>query len=114
MSKMEVYGLHKGTSGRQCIEHESCGEQVAVGSRLLVTNVDLLRNNVVEDALAVWILIRGNVSCRVGYLPMHFLFKSEELHATCWMVTELLWLSTNSEFRAHSFRNGGVALCVKL
>ena len=42
---MEVYGLNKGTSGRQCLRHESSGEQVRPGMKLFFTKVRLLRDD---------------------------------------------------------------------
>ena len=110
---MEVYGLNKGTSGRQCQIHESCGEQVRPGMKLFVTKVRLLREGSMEkeDALAVWALRGVDLGCRVGYLPLHVMFMSDRLHSRMLEVVELFCESTNSELRAHSHRNGGVALC---
>ena len=84
-----------------------------LNQKLLVKKIRLLREGKEEeeDALAVWVHRGFTVGCRIGYLPLHVMFMSDRLHCRELEVTELLCESANSVMRAHSHRNGGVALC---
>ena len=113
----EVVGLHMKNNGRECCQHETCGEHLMKGDvikviQTMITNVD----GVDEDALAVCRVMDGIIGCRVGFVPRvqaKMLHRRNELVVTPFaVVQELYATSTNLYLFNKSKRNYGMASCL--
>lgn len=66
----------------------------------------------IEEAVAAVVVVEGQESCRVGFLPKHYCKVQSKFIGKIVQVCELYDKSESSHKRARSHRNMGIAACV--
>ena len=112
----EVVGLLMNNNGRECNQHEICGEHLSVGEivKLIPATISNI-NGIQEEAIAVYRIIDGAVGCRVGFVPRvqaQMLHRRNEFTITPFAVVKDLYRYSNNEYlQCKSKRNYGMACC---
>ena len=113
IQRFEIVGLYCPSEGRSCTNHMACGMTVLAGDLVLVKKEQLVMNGRIEDVGAVYRVVDGAVSCKIGYLPrvLSFLGRLDELHGQYAQVTELYALSSNMYKVLKDANMQGMAAC---
>jgi hypothetical protein len=109
--EFEIVGLNANTNGRSCTLHECCGKEVEPGDvlRLVPTSVSI--DGVIEDAVKCVLVIQGNDTCTVGFVP-RVIANTEmvkEHHYLFVQVKEVYDDSDNTYKHKKSYKNHGMA-----
>jgi hypothetical protein len=69
---VDIVGTGVHNRGQSCIRHETCGMQVEVGTKVMFRWEKVVyRDQEEEDAVAVFLVTNGTITCKVGFSPAH-------------------------------------------
>jgi hypothetical protein len=69
---VDVVGTTANNRGRSCPRHSCCGMQVVEKSTVAFRREQLVfREGREEDVIAVYLVVHGVITCKVGFLPAH-------------------------------------------
>ena len=69
---VDVVGTTANNRGRSCPRHSCCGSQVVERSTVVFRCEQLVfRDQREEDVIAVYLILHGVMTCKVGFLPAH-------------------------------------------
>ena len=69
-TRVDVVGTTANNRGRSCPRHSCCGSQVVERSTVAFRREKLVfRNQREEDVIAVYLILHGVMTCKVGFLP---------------------------------------------
>ena len=120
---VKIVGTRINTNGRSCTSHETCGEAVFVGSRLMLKEetetigkcFKLILDGVLCNVVKAYLVDNEwNTLCHVGYLSKEYLHLRTVYHHTKLVVAEDFAISISSSKRYRSHRNHGMVRCVSL
>ena len=75
-----ICGLHFGTHGRNCENHDVCGKHVRVCDRLRIKLVNVsLESGVLQERIGVYSTVEHGNGCLVGFLSPSY-YKCIEIH----------------------------------
>lgn len=110
---IEIVGTAEKNRGRSCSQHDCCGSQLEVYSKVKIVKERLAYQDGgnEEDVLAVYCVADGVVGCKVGFLPQHLASRgADDYHGLYARVMEVYSpQSRNSTKRQKFHRNKGVA-----
>jgi hypothetical protein len=67
---VDIVGTGASNRGQSCVRHETCGMQVEVGTKVMFRWKKVVyRDQEEEDAVAVFLVVNGTMTCKVGFLP---------------------------------------------
>jgi hypothetical protein len=76
---VDIVGTGASNRGRSCVCHETCGMQVEVGTKVMFRWEKVVyRDQEEEDAVAVFLVANGRMSCKVGFLPAHLARRAQD------------------------------------
>ena len=123
----EIVGLFSPTHGRSCERHQVCGRSVSVGSLLKIKREVLMVDEdlgvegdengparlVPETVLKAVLIVDGQETCHVGFLPRHIALRPTEVERLSGKFAQVLELYDDLEESKHkrtkSVRNQGMA-----
>jgi hypothetical protein len=70
---VDIVGTETGENGRSCHAHEVCGMQLIPGSKVRIRKETVISPTTgdEEDCLVAYVVGKGVMTCKVGYLPRH-------------------------------------------
>ncbi len=69
---VDVVGTAANNRGRTCPRHSCCGMQVSEKSQVAFVREQMVfRDSREEDVIAVYFVLHGVMTCKVGFLPAH-------------------------------------------
>ena len=112
---IEIVGIAEKNRGRSCDQHDCCGSQLEVYSKVKIVRERLAYQNGGEEEdvlLAVYYVADGYARCKVGFLPQHLATKgADDYDGLYARVMELFSPhAKNATKRQKYYRNKGVAV----
>jgi hypothetical protein len=77
---VDIVGMGANNRGCCCIRHKTCQMQVKVGTKVMVRweKVVYQDQGQEEDAIAVFLVANGIMTCKVGFLPAHLAKRAQD------------------------------------
>ena len=115
ISSFEVCGVDLGDSGRNCFQHEICGEYVSVGD-LVMLKKEVVTSSTGSEAqlelvVKVYLVKDATLLCHIGFLPRRYIRRSADFEDRIAIITKDLRHDDNPQVRIRSGRNKGMLLC---
>jgi hypothetical protein len=106
---VDIVGIEESNRGRSCERHAVCGDHLNLDYILRLRKVQIVNDEGREEtAVAAFWVSDGIDSCRVGYLPRHFIKNADKFDGKLAQITEFLAESDSPSCRRLSHRNRGV------
>ncbi len=76
----DIVGMGANNRGPSCFHHKTCGMQVKVGMKVMFRweKVVYRDQGQEEDAIAVFLVTNGIMTCKVGFLPAHLARRAQD------------------------------------
>ena len=106
---VDIVGTTKNNRGRSCPHHSCCGLQVVEKSTVAFRREQMIfRDRREEDVIAVYLVLHGVLTCKVGFLPAHLNHRARDYDGLIARVISVYSdRSTNSVKRQKFRRNHG-------
>ncbi len=76
---VDIVGTGASNRGQSCVCHETCGMQVKVGTEVMLRWEKVVyQDQEEEDAVVVFLLANGTMTCKVGFLPAHLARRAQD------------------------------------
>jgi hypothetical protein len=72
MNDLEIVGLSSSSSGRNCQDHDVCGEHLCNGDICRLVRCNVLIQGIAEESIKVVKVVDGSDKCMVAFVPRSF------------------------------------------